>query len=106
MPDKGAVRRIGASFAQIAEENLRRRTSGTYVQQINIIIVPNWELHRGTENGSINVVRDVIDATCMRWVRETIVSRSVIFTRVTFMHGDSSLLVPRINHLGESQRKK
>jgi hypothetical protein len=79
MPDKGAVRRIGASFAQKAQENLRRRTSGMYVQQVNIIIVPNWELHRGTENGSIDVIRDVIDATCIRWVCETIVSRSVIF---------------------------
>ncbi|KAF8344879.1 heme peroxidase [Amanita rubescens] len=33
MPDEGAVRRIGASFAQKARENLQRRKSGKYVEQ-------------------------------------------------------------------------
>jgi hypothetical protein len=106
MPDKGAVKRIGASFAQKAQENLRRRTSGRYVQQVNIIIVPNRGLHRGTKNGRIDIIRDVIDTTCIRWVCETIVSRSVSFSRVKFTPGNSTLLISRIIRLGDCQRTK
>ncbi|KAF8335122.1 heme peroxidase [Amanita rubescens] len=56
MPDKGAVRRIGASFAQKARENLQRRR----------------KLIGKGKNARIDVVKDVIDATCIRWVCETI----------------------------------
>ena len=105
MPDEGAVGRIGVSFSRKAQELLRRRTSGRYMQQVDIIIVHNWGLYRGTKNGSIDVIRDLIDATCIRWVCETIVSRSVIFPPVQFMPGNSIILISRIVHLGECQRK-
>ncbi|KAF8630033.1 hypothetical protein AX15_003144 [Amanita polypyramis BW_CC] len=54
MPDKGAVKRIGASFAQKARDNL--------VQRSNI----------SKDKATIDVVKDLIDATCTRWVCETI----------------------------------
>ena len=37
MPDKGAVMRIGASFAQKAQENLQRRAE--YVKQVNTPLI-------------------------------------------------------------------
>jgi hypothetical protein len=38
MPDKGAVMRIGASFAQKAQENLERRA--VCVKQVNTLLIP------------------------------------------------------------------
>ncbi|KAF8708899.1 hypothetical protein AX14_013538 [Amanita brunnescens Koide BX004] len=58
MPDKGAVMRIGESFAHKAQKHLQHR------------------VHVGDKNAShiasIDVVKDVIDVTCIRWVCETI----------------------------------
>ena len=41
MPDKGAVRRIGTSFAQKARENLQRGKSGKYVEQLRVMLLVN-----------------------------------------------------------------
>ncbi|KAF8724506.1 hypothetical protein AX14_008737 [Amanita brunnescens Koide BX004] len=57
MPDEGAVRRIGESFAQKAEENLQLRAKKS---------------DNDARIASIDVVKDVIDATCIRWICETI----------------------------------
>jgi hypothetical protein len=38
MPDKGAVMRIGASFAQKVQENIQRRVK--CVKQVNTLLIP------------------------------------------------------------------
>ncbi|KAF8325513.1 hypothetical protein F5887DRAFT_1085399 [Amanita rubescens] len=54
IPDKGALKRIGAAFAQKAQENLERRS---FLEG---------------DIASVDIVKDVIDATCIQWVCETI----------------------------------
>ncbi|KAF8623795.1 hypothetical protein AX17_007298 [Amanita inopinata Kibby_2008] len=56
LPDMGAATRIGAAFAQLAQANVVQRS------------VINDKGNRAT----IDIVRDVIDATCTRWVCETL----------------------------------
>ncbi|KAK2467669.1 hypothetical protein APHAL10511_000524 [Amanita phalloides] len=56
LPDKGAVRRIGADFAHKAQRNLEERSI------------------KSGDRATIDVVKDLIDATCTRWVCETIYS--------------------------------
>lgn len=77
MPDEGAVRRIGAYFSQKAQENLQRRAE--CVKQVNTLLMPNRITRIKDGVASIDVVKDVIDATCIRWICETLVSRCCFF---------------------------
>lgn len=77
MPDKGAVQRIGAYFAQKAQENLQCRAE--CVKQVNMLLMPNRITRIKDDVASIDVVKDVIDATCIRWICETLVSHGCFF---------------------------
>ncbi|KAF8630028.1 hypothetical protein AX15_003143 [Amanita polypyramis BW_CC] len=57
LPDQGTLRRIGATFARKARENLEQRCTKS----------------EGT--AKIDIVKDFIDATCIRWVYEAIYDR-------------------------------
>ncbi|KAM6494625.1 hypothetical protein JOM56_009248 [Amanita muscaria] len=60
-PDKGAAKRIGAAFSEKAQEYLRDRCT----------------LLSGETRARIDIVEDMIDATCVSWVCETIYDRDL-----------------------------
>ncbi|KAM6494617.1 hem peroxidase [Amanita muscaria] len=60
-PDKGAAKRIGATFGEKAQEYLRDRCT----------------LLSGNARARIDIVEDMIDATCVSWVCETIYDRDL-----------------------------
>ena len=56
------------------------------------------------EAASIDVIKDVIDATCIRWVCETLVSSCVTFSSdVDFTPRNSTILLSKIVQCGECQ---
>jgi hypothetical protein len=59
------------------------------------------------EVASIDVVKDVIDATCIRWVSETLVSRCVAFSwDADFMPRNSTILLLNLIQFGEGRSQR
>jgi hypothetical protein len=87
LPDEGAAKRIGATFSRMARTNLERRYEKRYVMfGFESIIYVEWRhAFRDAGTAKIDIVRDVIEATCTRWVCEAMVSASNIDTVIVFL---------------------